>query len=244
MRAILTAPQRWLAMAAAIALLTLSGPFGTLDYPLTTRLVYWAIVVVASYVCGHTGGAIAGEFFSKTMAVPLRICLIALGSSVPASLVVVLATYIAEPQGMPNPLVLWFYVFAVCLAYVGLLVTMKPRPENATGAESAEPRQPALLDRLPRHLRGRLLHLEVSDHYVEITTDKGRSMVLMRLADAMRETAPAPGLQVHRSHWVALDAVRKSFRQSGKPVLELEDSTIVPVSRSYVAAVKAAGLFA
>ncbi len=244
MRDILFSLQRWLAMAAAAGLLTLSGPFGTLDYPLSTRVVYWAIVVVASYVCGHTGGVIAGEFLSKTMALPLRICLIALGSSVPASLVVVLATYIAEPQSMPNPLVLWFYVFAVCLAYVGLLMSIRPGPDDAMGAESPELPQPALIDRLPRHLRGRLLHLEVSDHYVEITTDKGRSMVLMRLADAMRETAPTAGLQVHRSHWVALDAVRKSARQAGKPVLELEDGAIVPVSRSYVAAVKAAGLFA
>jgi DNA-binding LytR/AlgR family response regulator len=135
--------------------------------------------------------------------------------------------------------VLWFYVFAVCLAYVGLL---KPRQDDARAPESLEPRQPALLDRLPRHLRGRLLHLEVSDHYVEITTDKGKNMVLMRLADAMRETAPTRGLQVHRSHWVALEAVRKSFRQSGKPVLELEDGTIVPVSRSYLAAAREVGL--
>jgi hypothetical protein len=236
------APQRWLAMAAAIALLTLSGPFGTLDYPLTTRLVYWAIVVVASYVCGHTGGVIASELFSKTMAVPLRIFLIALGSSVPASLVVVLATYIAEPQAMPNPLVLWFYVFAVCLAYVGLLMTMKPRQDDARAPESLEPRQPALLDRLPRHLRGRLLHLEVSDHYVEVTTDKGKTLVLMRLADAMRETAPTAGLQVHRSHWVALDSVRRGLRQAGKPALELEDGVVVPISRTYLDAVRAAGL--
>lgn len=64
----------------------------------------------------------------------------------------------------------------------------------------------------------------------------------MRLLDAIRETAPVAGMQVHRSHWVGLDAVRRSLRQNGKPVLELDNGTLVPVSRTYLAAAKQAGL--
>nr|WP_282558860.1 LytTR family DNA-binding domain-containing protein [Devosia litorisediminis] len=91
-------------------------------------------------------------------------------------------------------------------------------------------------------MRGRLLHLAVADHYVDVTTDKGHELVLMRLSDAIAETAPQPGLQVHRSHWVALNGVKRGLRQSGKPMLELENGTLVPVSRSYLPAARAAGL--
>ncbi|MFP5340917.1 MAG: LytTR family DNA-binding domain-containing protein, partial [Gammaproteobacteria bacterium] len=101
---------------------------------------------------------------------------------------------------------------------------------------------PPLLERLPRAQRGRLIHIEVSDHYVDVTTDRGKGLILMRLSDAIRETAPAAGLQVHRSHWVALDAVKRGTRVGGKPVLELENGTLVPVSRTYLEAARAAGL--
>lgn len=82
----------------------------------------------------------------------------------------------------------------------------------------------------------------MADHYVDVTTDQGHALVLTRLSDAMRETAPIQGLQVHRSHWVALDAVRRTTRQAGKPMLELENGTLVPVSRSFLPAARAAGL--
>ena len=122
-------------------------------------------------------------------------------------------------------------------AVLGPLQAGVSRPQVAVAQA-----EPALLDRLPRQQRGRLIHIAVSDHYVDVTTDKGTTLVLMRLSDAMRETAPVAGMQVHRSHWVALDAVRHGIRQGGKPVLELENGILVPVSRSFIEAVKAAGL--
>ena len=85
----------------------------------------------------------------------------------------------------------------------------------------------ALLARLPHGTRGKLLHLAVADHPVDVTTDRGHALVLIRLSDAIAETAPTPGLQVHRSHWVALDAVRGT-RQVGKPVLHLQNGTVSP----------------
>lgn len=65
----------------------------------------------------------------------------------------------------------------------------------------------------------------------------------MRLSDAIKETAPVAGMQVHRSHWVALDAVASATRKNGKPVLTLENGTEVPVSRTYLDAVRSAGFF-
>jgi DNA-binding LytR/AlgR family response regulator len=64
----------------------------------------------------------------------------------------------------------------------------------------------------------------------------------MRLADAIRETGMVPGLQIHRSHWVAKDAVAKVHRSEGKLMLELRNGMRLPVSRSYLAAARDAGL--
>jgi DNA-binding LytR/AlgR family response regulator len=101
---------------------------------------------------------------------------------------------------------------------------------------------PPILERVSLPQRGRLIALIVEDHYVDIVTDKGRTLVLMRLADAIREAAPVPGLQVHRSHWVALAAVAKTLRSEGKVLLELSNGMKLPVSRGYLPAARDAGL--
>jgi hypothetical protein len=244
MQAIFTSPVRLLAMGVAIALLALSGPFGTLDYDAPTRLIYWAVVVVASYSSGHVGGVIAAEWLGEWLpALPLRVPAIALAASLPAALVVILVTFIVEPDSAPNPLLLWFYVFAVCLALITLLSASGRYGTPALAEVVSElNKAPPLLDRLPLPQRGRLLHIAVSDHYVDVTTEKGTALVLMRLSDAIRETEPEPGIQVHRSHWVALAAVRRGLRQDGKPMLELENGALVPVSRSFIKDVRSAGL--
>ena len=43
----------------------------------------------------------------------------------------------------------------------------------------------------------------MEDHYVRVFTDAGESLILLRLSDAMAEVRDVPGLQIHRSHWVA-----------------------------------------
>ena len=50
-------------------------------------------------------------------------------------------------------------------------------------------------------------------------------------------------MQVHRSHWVALEAIDAHQRIKGRDFLAMRDGTQVPISRSYRAASKAAGLF-
>lgn len=76
----------------------------------------------------------------------------------------------------------------------------------------------------------------------EVTTEKGKALVLMRLSDAIRETPPTPGLQIHRSHWVAVDAVARTVRTGDKLLVELKDGRRLPVSRSYTRDVRDAGL--
>ncbi|MGI9353558.1 MAG: LytTR family DNA-binding domain-containing protein [Rhizobiaceae bacterium] len=41
------------------------------------------------------------------------------------------------------------------------------------------------------------------EHYVEVVTDRGRYLVLMRLTDAVEVCGLCDGMRVHRSAWVS-----------------------------------------
>ncbi|WDE07724.1 LytTR family transcriptional regulator [Thalassomonas viridans] len=94
------------------------------------------------------------------------------------------------------------------------------------------------LDKLPRDKRGTLLCLEMDDHYLKVHTDKGHHMLLMRLKDALEELANYPGLQTHRSWWVAEEAISESVKQDRKVSLRLTNDLLVPVSRTYLPQLK------
>ena len=84
--------------------------------------------------------------------------------------------------------------------------------------------------------------MSVQDHYVEVTTTAGSSLLLMRLSDAMRETGDVEGLQVHRSHWVARAHVTAAKREGDKAILTLSDGRNLPASRSHIKALKEIGI--
>jgi hypothetical protein len=90
------------------------------------------------------------------------------------------------------------------------------------------------LERLPPKLRGaQVWAVEAEDHYLRLHTGKGQDLILMRLADAVAELEGIEGMQVHRSWWVARDAVADIARGDGRATLTLQDGSQVPVSRTY-----------
>lgn len=94
-------------------------------------------------------------------------------------------------------------------------------------------------NQLPMAKRGELLSIETADHYLNVTTDKGSHLVLMRFKDALKHLEHAPGLQVHRSWWVAIDAIENVQKDNRKVSLRLKNQITVPVSKTYLAALKA-----
>jgi DNA-binding LytR/AlgR family response regulator len=83
--------------------------------------------------------------------------------------------------------------------------------------------------------------VSAEDHYLRVHTSLGETMVLMRLADAVRELASLEGLQTHRSWWVARQGLADASRGDGKVTLTLKSGAEAPVSRTYLRAVKDAG---
>ena len=95
--------------------------------------------------------------------------------------------------------------------------------------------QPAkFLQRLPLKLRGgEIWAVEAEDHYLRLHTSKGQDLILMRLSDAIDELQGIEGAQVHRSWWVAREAITEAVRGDGRATLTLKDGADVPVSRTY-----------
>ncbi len=79
----------------------------------------------------------------------------------------------------------------------------------------------------------RILAVEAEEHYIKVWSDAGTDMIRFRFKDAVNELGNDIGMQVHRSWWVNLEAVREVQRRGRSLELTLNDSLNVPVSQSY-----------
>lgn len=239
-----TSPRVLVGMAAVSLILGLSGPFNTFtEFGMGQRIVYWLAMVVLTYAVGQGSATFALALVGDRLkAAWLRVIVAGLICGMPVTLVVLSVNAIAYGSRLTiNPLELWADCTGISLAVVAATTALVRSPsEDATLPPTPAP--PPILERIPHPQRGALMALSVQDHYVEVITEKGTSLVLMRLSDAIKETGTVVGLQIHRSHWVARDAVKRAIRADGKVSLELKSGVRLPVSRGYVEAVKAAGL--
>ncbi len=231
------------AMAIVGLIMGFAGPFGTFELlDLLPRLAYWLAIVGATYGVGFACSVVGERWLAGRLPhLWSRRVVIGLLAGGPITAAVVAINVVAFGGGDRDPIhvvVLWLYITAIAVGVMLISVLVERAVHPATVPDAAAP---PLLERLPRPQRGPLLSLSVADHYVDVVTTRGHALVLIRLSDAIREAAPTPGLQIHRSHWVALDAVARAVRVEGKLMLELTDNRRLPVSRSYAAAVREAG---
>lgn len=262
-------PRVWGALAGVAVLLGAAGPFGTYEsMPFLPRLAYWMGVACATFAAGYLTAQLTLARLPASMPRFVRLALAGLAASLPVTLIVVALNRALFGHFDSAGGVLMLY--ADCAVVTTVTVYMftlfdptaragKAAPDDAPTDPATEtaadgppaapaangpeaPARPPIVERLAPRLRGRLISLTVNDHYVEVRTDQGTGLVLMRLADAMRETAGVPGLQIHRSHWVALDAVQGAVRRDGKLLLKMPGGALLPVSRGQVDAVRKAGL--
>lgn len=98
-----------------------------------------------------------------------------------------------------------------------------------------------LLREVPDLSAADVLALQAHEHYVRIYSQQGAQLIHYRFGDAVEEMPADLGLQVHRSWWVAENAVKSAQRGSRRWQLDLVTDVAVPVSDSYVAAVRERG---
>lgn len=112
------------------------------------------------------------------------------------------------------------------------------KPGAQPTADSPSP----FAERLPHNLRAAdIFAVSAEDHYLRVHTSAGQELILMRLADAIRELKGLDGLQTHRSWWVARQGLADIVKGDGKLALKLKSGADAPVSRTYLKAVRDAG---
>ena len=244
LQAHLTSPKVASVMAGVAVILGLSGPFdtwATLVLPL--RMLYWALIVLLTYA--------AGFVVTYIVAPRVRLLHAALRTLIIGFLVAIAVYAVLTGLNLLFGLMAkttWEHflslgsVLLICLVIEATSQVFGNAEASITAPPAKALDAPALLQRLPLERRGALVSVSVQDHYVDVTTTKGRAMLLMRLGDAMRETDPEPGLQVHRSHWVARAQVAAVRRNGEGAALIMRHGPDIPVSRAYMPAVRGAGL--
>lgn len=259
LQGVVFSPRFWAVMMTMALVLGIAGPFGTqAQMPLLPRLAYWLAIGLTTFLAGYVAIGIMVHYLLGDIGTkPVRLAIAGFAAGVPVTAIVRLFNHALfdDPFGTPAE-ILGFYIncslisAAISLLF-GLADISPGQQRSETGlakiaASEATTQQtearPAILDRLPAHLRGKLLYMSMQDHYVDVHTDKGSTLVLMRLADAIAEARSVDGLQVHRSHWVARAAVAGAERSEGRLSLRMSDGALIPVSRSYLAAAREAGL--
>lgn len=247
MQSLITSRQVWIGMGAAGVILGLAGPFGTDVLGLVPRLTYWLFVSVMGFMVGSLVSTIVAESL-RARAIPMWLSVVIAGSVAGVVLLgqLILINWLvfrlspSEPGYLTG---LGINVVVISVIIAGAYVSIqRGLPHGDTPETPPAPTPPRLLDRLPLEKRGPLISISVQDHYVEVVTAKGRELILLRLSDAMAEVGDTPGLQVHRSHWIATSAVQSVRRDGARAILTMAGGSEIPVSRTYIPAIKEAGL--
>jgi LytTr DNA-binding domain len=87
-----------------------------------------------------------------------------------------------------------------------------------------------------------ILALKAEDHYVRVFSNHGEKLILMRISDAIKELAGLEGARVHRSYWVAKQAVEHRDMQGRNIVLHLKNGLQIPISQTYKEFARQVGL--
>jgi DNA-binding LytR/AlgR family response regulator len=229
------------------AFMALVGAFGSQSAPLTVRLVYWIGLILAGTVIGDlVGRALSrrpklGENRVLTWATTAALV------SMPTTLIVWAVTGFTFEHGCKlADLPYYFGAVLTVSAAMTAIVMVVNTPGAATHAPAADaaPARIRFLDRLPPRLMGAAIYaVQSEDHYLRLHTSKGQELILLRLADAIAELDGVEGAQVHRSWWVARDAVADVRREGARIILVLRNAAEAPVSRPNVKPLRDAGWF-
>ena len=119
-------------------------------------------------------------------------------------------------------------------------LTTPVRPDARVAEESPAsttvypPRaESTFFQRVPREFGRDLVYMRVSGHYLRVVTTLGSKVIILRLADAVRELGGL-GMQTHRSYWVAFAHIGYIVRRDRRFLLHVTGGDEIPVSRTFL----------
>lgn len=221
-------------IGVAVLILTLSGPFGTLEhYNFLERFAYWAILTPVTYVLA-SGVATFVTVLLKRKSVNDWLSYILGGSAagvIVGIFVWLFGIFLQQSFGQSLTGLLKVMTYTIPIT-IGITMLFK-LSEKKTQAQSSEKTAGIrFFHRIPKELGRDLISLNSQDHYIKVTTSFGSDLILMRLSDAVVELKEHDGIQPHRSWWVSKNHVASIKTITGKKMLELKNGDLIPISRA------------
>ena len=246
---ICTSRNFFLVFVAVVVCSAAIGPFGTYDrLTLVHRFGFWAL---AHSICWALG---------ILCIVPIRLALERHGLQKFLSFViaVVVANFVVGPVFVfilkwetantisftdDLQLLLAVVPFVALISYTIIVVIDResslPPLESDSRSEKtktlpvwANSEQCPIQQRLAVQNRGVLLAMVAQDHYIDVLTDKGHELILMRLSDAAELCSDADSLRVHRSAWISRPGIADVEKSGRSTKIILTNGNVLPVSRS------------
>jgi hypothetical protein len=234
---------RWWARALSFsalvgALLALLGPYGSYYNDLSLRLFDWiTILLLGTVIFGvaippmlrwGTGAGLPRPFvFVVALAV----------AAIPVAFISKIVSEFFWARHVTEYRWLDWYLQTVLLSFVTIALWTGLEIVRSIGRHEAIPSAPAGSD-TPI---GDVICLQMEDHYVRVHRDTGSTLELMPLHEAIRRYGRRDGLQVHRSWWVAGDAVDRAERDVRNWRLLLRNGLVVPIARNRISDARARG---
>jgi hypothetical protein len=226
----------------------LSGPYGTFDaLSIEARLLYWTAMLFVPWSIWRGLNASVVHFAPDTVSPHLMTALLMPGFAIIGSAFGVMMgdvfglnpTETTFLGAWPMALLGWLsfsFLIVLPLLVLGDEISRTDEREGATKAIDL------LKRKLPSELQiSPLIAIKAEDHYVRVYTEAGETLILMSFEDALIAVAGYPGVQTHRSWWLALDQIMAS-NTSGQlgTSITLKQGLAVPVSRRRKKAVRSA----
>lgn len=223
------------------------GPFGSYNMPLLQRLIYWIVIFNLGYFIYYISHQITGRLFdygNKDSYPIVKFILPTLLASVPLSFLVGFSTLILfDTKSSLFSIALMVFPQVLILGLViDSLLRLIHRDQSQVKSSKIDKPGKLFIDRLPTELGEELICAVMEDHYMNVYTDKGSHMLLIRMKDALIELKDYKGTQVHRSSWVVINKVKEVKKVARKTLLVMTNNIEISVSRKYLSAIKDAGL--
>lgn len=246
-------PDRWARLLGWTTLAGLacgiSGPFGSYAANLVTRLAYWTGLFWIGTALLWTSLALGVVEAQRLRFPPMFGAAVAvLAAGVPLAMLAAGGCHLFWPLRASGVRPLEWYGQTLFVALPGAALAYwlelgRDRPIHAPEPQAvvSPPEGQAAPIRLPDHLVATALCLQMEDHHVRVHRHAHSSLHFAAMRDVVRQLDEERGLQVHRSWWVARDAVQAAEEDNRRVTLLLSNGLRVPVARSRVALLRQHG---
>lgn len=137
-----------------------------------------------------------------------------------------------EYASFVSPIALvWVLLNARALSQLSVARLSEEEPDQSEPDVEMTEDEREFWSRMPVSLGKDIVAVSAELHYLRVHTPKGDTLILFGFGRSLEVLQRFAGLQIHRSHWVAIDHVAELEREGANLTCRLDNGLVLPVSR-------------